>query len=189
MKGYFSHFFLDYGRRDLKIAKPWECSPALPRSMSWKYLKVSIFSFLLWLFCNQRLQRATQLFEFSGAKRRVIKKIPKTRWFGDLRASKASHLHSKVKPTFTTWKSLAPNGLGSQGNHDCTRMSHASPYVVLSLPLEIHSPTPESHCTFPTFSVGQLETSSYGGPSQVFVCCLLCADFPLSMGFWSWGAG
>lgn len=35
MKGCFSHFLTDYGQRDLKIAKPWEGSPALPRSMSW----------------------------------------------------------------------------------------------------------------------------------------------------------
>lgn len=57
-----------------------------------------------------------------------------------------------------------------------------------SLPLEIPLPIAGCYCPFPTFFMGQLKTSSYGGPSQASVCFLLCADFPLCLGFCSWDA-
>lgn len=156
-----------------------EGSPALPRSMSWNYLKVSIFLFLLWLFCNQHLQRATQLFEtqFTGAKRRVIKTNPNTRWFGDSGEAKDSHLYCEVKTTFITWKSLATHGPGSQGSHDCTGMSHCQTLCgAVSTPG--NTPTHSSvSLSLPHFF--QLETSLYSDPGQFFVCCLLCVDFSL----------
>lgn len=65
----------------------------------------------------------------------------------------------------------------------------ASPYEVLSLPLEVHPDTPVCHCPFPTFSMGQLETSWYGDPGQFFVCCLLCVDFSLCIDMCSQDAG
>ena len=55
-----------------------------------------------------------------------LKKISKTRWSGDLRESKDLHHYCEVQLTFTTWKSLAANGLGSQGSHDCIRTCHPS---------------------------------------------------------------
>lgn len=146
--------------------------------MIWKF---QYFSFLLWLFCNQHLQRATQLFEtqFTGAKRRVIKTNPNTRWFGDLRESKDSHLYCEVKTTFITWKSLATHGLVSQGSRDCTGMSHCSSLSGAASTPETHPHPPVCHCPFPILSMGQMQTSFYSDPGQFPVCCLLCADFSL----------
>lgn len=80
-------------------------STAQEHELNWKF---QYSSFLLWLFCNQRLQRATLLFEtqFTGAKRRVIKTNPNTRWFGDSRESKDSHLYCEGENHFYYLKNI-----------------------------------------------------------------------------------
>lgn len=140
-----------------------------------KIWKFQYFSFLLWLFCNQHLQRATQLFEtqFTGAKRRVIKTNPNTRWFGDSRESKDSHLYCEVKTTFITWKSLATHGLVSQGSRDCTGMSHCSSLSGAASTPETHPHPPVCHCPFPILSMGQMQTSFYSDPGQFPDCWFL----------------
>lgn len=170
MKGYF-FFFLDYDLRDLNTAKPWAGSPALNRTMSWKYLKLWIFIFFLWLFCKQYLQIATQHFwtQFTGGKRSHFK-TSKTQLFGNLREFKLSHPCWDGKITLTTWKSLATNGLGSEGKHDCPWRSHASGVISTTR----HTLTScRVLLSLPTISMEQLEIFSESSPRQ-FLCVCVC---------------
>lgn len=175
MKGYFFLFFLDYGLRDLNTAKPWAGSPALNRTMSWKYVKLWIFIFFLWLFCEQHLQIATQCFwssihwwkeeSFKNVKDPIVWEF-----------KRHSHPCWEGKITLTTWKSLATNGLGSEGKHDCTWGS---------LPLDIPPHPAGPNCLFPPFPWNSWRSQKAAqGNFCVCVCVcyyLLYVDFPLCL--------